>query len=177
MAKCRLQHLKGRLQRDLVLLDKYKAFIDNPLEKGYSREVPPDKKYSKGKWFLPHHLVFHAKKPEKTCVVFDCSARYQDISLNSYPSQRPDWTNTLVGVLTRFRVEPMAVIADIEGIFLQVKVPVEDANSLQFLWWPDGDLQSKPKEYQMLIHLFGATSSPSCASFALFQTAKIKMMI
>eukprot|EP00794_Sanderia_malayensis_P021405 gene21405-biopygen17186 len=172
MAEYRLQHLKGRLQRDPALLDKYKAFIDNLLEKGYAREVPPDKNDSKRKWFLPHHPVFHPKKPEKTRVVFDCSARYQDISLNSQLSQGPDLTNTLVGVLTRFRVGPVAVMADIEGMFLQVKVPVEDANCLQFLWWPDGDLQSKPKEYQMLVHLFGATSSPSCASFALLQTAE-----
>eukprot|EP00794_Sanderia_malayensis_P013533 gene13533-14941_t len=43
MAEYRLQHLKGRLQRDPALLDKYKAFIDNLLEKGYAREVPPDK--------------------------------------------------------------------------------------------------------------------------------------
>ena len=61
-------------------------------------------------------------------------------------------------------------MADIESMFLQVRVPLEDANALRFLWWPNGDLQSEPKEYQMLVHLFGATSSPSCASFALIQT-------
>ncbi|XP_041478910.1 uncharacterized protein LOC121426618 [Lytechinus variegatus] len=36
---------------------------------------------------------------------------------------------------------------------------------------PDGDLSKKPKEYQMLVHLFSATSSPSCATFALSRTA------
>ena len=63
-------------------------------------------------------------------------------------------------------------MADIESMFLQVRVPLENANALRFLWWPNGDLQSEPEEYQMLVHLFGATSSPSCASFALRQTTE-----
>ena len=41
----------------------------------------------------------------------------------------------------------------------------------QFLWWPDGDLSKKPQEYQMMVHLFGATSSPTCTSYALKKTA------
>ena len=32
-------------------------------------------------------------------------------------------------------------------------------------------LSKEPEEYQMMVHLFGATSSPSCANFALRQTA------
>ena len=33
------------------------------------------------------------------------------------------------------------------------------------------DLECEPAQYQMLVHLFGATSSPSCANFALKKTA------
>ena len=29
-----------------------------------------------------------------------------------------------------------------------------------------------PKEYRMTVHLFGATSSPSCANYALRKTAE-----
>ena len=47
----------------------------------------------------------------------------------------------------------------------------KDCDALRFLWWPDGDLSKDPVEHQMLVHLFGATSSPSCASFALKKTA------
>ena len=31
-------------------------------------------------------------------------------------------------------------------------------------WWPNGDIKQEPKEYRMKVHLFGATSSPGCAS-------------
>ena len=57
-------------------------------------------------------------------------------------------------------------------MFLQVRVPLKDANALRFHRWPNGDLQSEPEEYQMLVHLFHATSLPSCASFALRQTGE-----
>ena len=52
-------------------------------------------------------------------------------------------------------------------MFHQVKVKEEYRDLLRFLWWEDGDLTKEPKEYRMTIHLFGATSSPGCANFAL----------
>ena len=39
-----------------------------------------------------------------------------------------------------------------------------------FLWWPNNDLAKEPVDYQILVHSFGATSSPSCASFCLKKT-------
>ena len=56
-------------------------------------------------------------KPNKIRVVFDCSARYRGSSLNDILIQGPDLTNSLVGVLTRFRQEDIALMADIEGMF------------------------------------------------------------
>ena len=57
-------------------------------------------------------------------------------------------------------------------MFHQVHVRPSDCNALRFLWWPDGDLDREPEEYQMMVHLFGGTSSPSCANFALKRTAE-----
>ncbi len=63
-------------------------------------------------------------------------------------------------------------MADIESMFYRVKVPDKDADLLRFLWWPEGDLTQPLVEYRMVVHLFGATSSPSCASYALRRTAE-----
>ncbi len=63
-------------------------------------------------------------------------------------------------------------MADIESMFYRVKVPDKDADLLRFLWWPEGDLKQPLVEYRMVVHLFGATSSPSCASYALRRTAE-----
>lgn len=86
--------------------------------------------------------------------------------------QGPDLTNTLIGALVRFREEPIAVMADVESMFYKVRVPETDADLLRFLWWPAGDLSTSVKEYRMMVHLFGATSSPSVASYALQRTAE-----
>lgn len=51
----------------------------------------------------------------------------------------------------------MAIMADVEAMFHQVKVPPEDADLLRFLWWPDGDICKDLVEYRMVVHLFGAT--------------------
>ena len=123
-------------------------------------------------WYLPHHPVLHPLKPDKTRVVFDCSAKYRGISLNDKLLQGPDLTNSLVGVLTRFRQEHVAMMADIESMFHQVRVTPEHCDALRFLWWPEGDLNQQPKDYRMQVHLFGATSSPSCANFRLRRTAE-----
>lgn len=56
-------------------------------------------------------------------------------------------------------------------MFHQVRVSDEDCDALRFLWWPNGDIHDKPKVYCMQVHLFGATSSPSCTAFALKRTA------
>jgi len=103
--------------------------------------------------------------------VFDCSAKFQGTSLNDQLFKGPDLTNSLVGVLVRFRQDHVALMADIEAMFHQVRVPYKDCNALRFYWWTAGDIEQEPEEYQMVVHLFGAVSSPSCASFALRKTA------
>ena len=108
---------------------------------------------------------------ETPCVVFDCAAKYKGRSLNQELLQGPDLNNTLVGVLLRFRQDKIAIVADIETMFHQVKVEPKDCNALRFLWWNE-NIDKEPEDYQMLVHLFGATSSPSVCRFALERTAE-----
>ena len=85
---------------------------------------------------------------------------------------RPDLTNSLVGVLTRFRQDRVAFMANIEAMLHPVQVPDEHCNFLRSLWWSDGDLESSIQEYQMTVQFFGAASFPSCCNFTLQETAK-----
>ena len=110
-----------------------------------------------------HHGVFHPQKKDKIRVVFDAAALHDGVSLNSPLRQGPDLMNSLLGVLLRFRQDPVALVADIEGMFNQVRVQPEDADALGFLWWEDNILE-KPSEFQMTNHIFGASDSPSCAN-------------
>ena len=171
----RLNQLRARFRRDQKYYLDYSAFMCDVVKKGYAEKVPKSELDDvKGQvWYIPHHGVYHAKKPGKIRVVFDCSARYGGESLNDHLLQGPDLTNTLVGVLCRFRKEAVAFICDVEQMFYQFKVIKEHYNFLRFLWWDDGNYDAEPTVYYMKVHLFGAASSPGCANFGLKRIANI----
>jgi hypothetical protein len=172
MATMRLSHLKRKLQSDDQLFNMYQETVNGYIERGYASLVDARAGFEPGRiWYLPHHPVLNPKKPGKVRVVFDCAAKYQGTSLNDNLLQGPDLTNSITGVLMRFRQAPVALVADIEAMFHQVRVCEHDRDVLRFLWWPRGNLHEEPKEYRMNVHLFGATSSPSCAAFSLRRTA------
>ena len=141
MAEQRLQLLKKRLLKDEDLLAKYRTTMQEYIVKGHAQKVPKEELNLKEQpvWYLPHHPVTHPLKLGKVRVVFDCAARYCGTSLNQQLLQGPDLTNPLVGVLIRFRQEPVAMAADIEAMFHQVYVDPQDRGALRFLWWPDGN--------------------------------------
>ena len=162
----RLHLLKKRFLRDPEFFARYKTAINDYFVKGYTKQVLEKDLNANGKplWYLPHHAVFHPHKPDTLRVVFDCAARFRGTSLNNQLLHGPDLTNNWIGVLERFRQDPVALVSDIEAMFHQVKVDPKDADALRFLWWPDDDLSQQPIEYKMEVHLFGSTSSPSCAN-------------
>ena len=64
----------------------------------------------------------------------------------------PDLVNRLLGVLLRFRKDRVAIVADIESMFHQVRCTPKDRDSLRFLWWPNGDLNAEPAHFRMNVH-------------------------
>ncbi|XP_078490178.1 uncharacterized protein LOC144746832 [Ciona intestinalis] len=167
----RLSYLQRRLRNDSNLREKYSQTMNGYVKSGYAQQITEEEDDAKGSWYLPHHPVLHPQKPGKVRVVFDCAAKYRGTSLNDQLLQGPDLMNSLVGVLLRFRQEPVALVADVEAMFHQVKVKSEDTDYLRFIWWPGGDMSKEPVDHKMLVHLFGATSSPCCANYCLRRTA------
>ena len=172
-AAYRLQQLKSRFNKDENYKKDYTMFMDQMIKNGYAEKVSSDEEsvIDWKSWYIPHHGVYHPKKPEKIRVVFDCSAEYKGESINKHLLQGPDLTNKLIGVLIRFRQESVAFMSDIEAMFHQVKVTKDCQDFLRFLWWPNGDTSKEVETYRMTVHLFGAASSPGCSNFALKQTA------
>ena len=86
------------------------------LDNGHASRVPADQlATAKGKaWYLPHFHVYHPRKPDQICVVFDCSAVYENESLHKHLLQGTDQLNSLIGVFTRFRKEAVALTCDIK---------------------------------------------------------------
>ena len=171
----RLSQLKARFQKDPKYHRDYVKFMEEMIEK-CAEKVPSQAEtginIGDGKInYVPHHGVYHPKKPSQIRVVFDCSAKYKGTSLNKNLLQGPDLTNNLVGVLCRFRQEAVALTCDVQGMFHQFFVDETDRDLLRFFWWKHGDFKNEAEEYRMKVHLFGATSSPGCANFAFKKAA------
>ena len=123
--------------------------MENMIEKGFAEKVKPDASSlsdteQREVWYIPHYGVYHPKRPTKVRVVFDCAAEFKVESLNKDLLQGPELTNTLTGVLNRFRQEQVGLMCDIESMSYHVYVAEEYRELLRFLWWENGDLWKDP---------------------------------
>ena len=116
LALRRLFHLKARFQRDSSYYRDYLKFMERVIDDCAER-CPENVKEDSNRMgkinYVPHHGVYHPKKPGKIRVVFYCSAQYAGTSLNQNLLQGPDLTNSLVGVLCSFREEAVAFSCDV----------------------------------------------------------------
>ena len=111
--------------------------------------------------------MYHPSKPGKIRVVFDCSAEFQGRFTNKELLSGLDLANQIIGVLTQFREEKIAFMADVEAMYHQDQVPENQQSFLKFLWWENHDIDTEPHDYVMCAHFFGATSSASCSNYVL----------
>ena len=167
----RANYLKRRFTKNKKFFEDYQKFNNDILQKGYARVASEIQPYGKT-YYIPHHGIYHRSKPGKIRVVFDCSAEFNDKSINKELLSGPDLTNHLVGVLIRFCQEQVAVIGDIESMFYQVWVSEEHRSLLRFLWSKDGDLKNLPTDHEIGRHVFGDVSSPCCSNYALNKKLK-----
>ena len=80
--------------------------------------------------------------------------------------------NNLLGVLLRFREEPVAMIGDIAKMLHPIKIPVLDHMTHWFLW-RDLDEQREPHPYMMTAVDMGDRPSGTMAIATLRKTAEI----
>ena len=171
-AERRMRSLKRKFAREPDLETKYRAVMDGYIAKGHARKLSPEEAAKTGPrtWYLPHFSVTNPNKPGKLRIVFDAAAECEGTSLNKNLLHGPDCTNSLVGVLMRFRQENNTVVADIESMFHQVKVQPDDHDSLRFLWWSES-VDEPPEDFVMTVHIFGAADSPCSANSTLKRLA------
>ena len=126
MAERRLNSLKQRFVRNPEFFQVYCEKLADYISNGYARMIPEDSLVSGARtWYIPHHAI-----EGKFQIVFDCAAAYKGTSLNDNLLQGPDQTSRLVGVLLRFCSRQVAVMADVRGMFHQVRVKPEDCDIL-----------------------------------------------
>lgn len=59
-------------------------------------ELAPELPLSFERWYLLMFTVYHPKKPDNVRIVFDSSAKFQGVSLNSVLLLGPDLCNSLL---------------------------------------------------------------------------------
>lgn len=112
--------------------------------------------------YLPHHGVIREDKlTTKLRVVYDASAKNNGPSLNDCLYAGPSFGQRIADILLRFRLYPVALVADIEKAFLMISIAEEDRDVLRFLWLKD--IENEFPRIQVLRFtrvVFGVSSSP-----------------
>ena len=122
MAMQRLQGLRRRLVRNDAFRREYTQCMQATLDKGYAEPVPAEElNLQNGRvWYIPHHSTVHRTK-QKMRIVYDCSAEFGGSTLNSLLLQGPDMTNSLTGILCRFRMHPVAITCDMKECLIRLQ--------------------------------------------------------
>ena len=169
LAEKQLHQFNNKLPNNSELKQKNEETLEKDLQNGYVRKInqikeQPDEKTS----FPPHHPETNENKPGKVRRALNASSVFQGQSLNSNLLKGPDLLSNLTGVILRFRENKIALSADIEQMFMQVKVAPADKKFLRFLWNTDGLIET----YEYTSHIFGATDSPCIDSYGLQKTTR-----
>nr|CDJ83930.1 Retrotransposon domain containing protein [Haemonchus contortus] len=154
--------------RDAII--HYLAYqVEEQLQKGIIEEVTPEMKRMTPRDAIIHYLAYQVvitpeKKTTPRRIVFDASAHYSgEPSLNEVLHQGPLILPNLSGMLVRFRVGRIAMTADIEKAFLQVRLHEIDRDATRFLWIKDLSrplVENNIVTYRFTRVTFGLNASP-----------------
>ncbi len=113
--------------------------------------------------YLPHHGVVRKDKlTTKLRVVYNGSLTISSWtrSLNDCLLTCPNYIPRLFNILVKFRLNPVALVADIEKAFLMMGIDEVDRDMLRFLWFKDvHDPKSEIVEYRFCKLVFGLRPS------------------
>ncbi|XP_074662167.1 uncharacterized protein LOC141914773 [Tubulanus polymorphus] len=167
----RAKMLDTSLKKNSTKKGHFVEFMGKILDNNHAEVAPP---LLEGEecWYLPLFGVYHPKKPDQIRGVFDSSAKFRGISLNNVLLTGPDLSNSLLGVLMRFRKETVAVTADVQHMFHCFIVREDHRNYLRFWWYRDNNPDKELIEYRMRVHVFGNSPSPAVATLGLRKAAQ-----
>ena len=101
------------------------------------------------------------KDTTKLRVVYDASVKGKGPSLNNCLHSGPPLSPLIFNIMVRFRMNKVAVTADIDKAFLNISIDPEHRDYLRFLWVDDPFSNCptiKPMRFARVV--FGVTSSP-----------------
>ena len=163
LCRKRLNGLLRKLSQDPEQLHQYDAVIRDQLRQGMVEAIADPTNFKEGRvHYLPHHAVVrHDKQTTKLRVVYDASAKTDGPSLNDCLYTGPNFGQSILDILLRFRLHKVALVGDVEKAFLMVSVADCDRDVLRFLWVKD---INEPQPEIMIMRfarvVFGVSASP-----------------
>ncbi|XP_058817192.1 uncharacterized protein LOC131680498 [Topomyia yanbarensis] len=167
----RFQHLERRLKRDPDLKGQYSEFMQEYLDLGHMKRigtVEDSRDEERLVCYLPHHPVFkESSSTTKVRVVFDGSTKTStNRSLNDALLTGPVIQDELLDIMLRFRKHAIAVVADVEKMYRQIRIHPEDASCQRILW------RFEPSEPIQIFELLTITYGLSPSSFMATRVLK-----
>lgn len=172
MAIKRMKSLEVKLARDPDLRNNVHQQIQEYVEKNYAYKATEEELANADPnrvWYLPLNVVSHPKKPEKKRLVWDAAAQVDGVSLNSQLLKGPDLLIQLLYVICKFRERRVGFGGDIEKMFHQIRIILEDMHSQRFLFRFNPCLPFDI--YLMAVATFGAACSPCSAQYVMHSNA------
>ena len=137
----RSKSLGRKLRKDPRALDRYNNIIAEQLEAGVIEQVmelePAEKTF-----YLPHMAVIRDEaETTKVRNVYDasCKDRRTGTSLNDCLHIGPPLTPLIFDIFLRLRENRVALVGDVEKVFLNIELHPVSRNCLTFLWFKNSE--------------------------------------
>ncbi|KIH65782.1 Pao retrotransposon peptidase [Ancylostoma duodenale] len=139
IAFCRLQALLRTLRDDKEKLRIYDDTFQTYIKEGIIEECVFNPTGVTA-FYLPHRHVWTPGKSTELRVVFDASSHGRnELSLNDVIYEGHALTPLIHEVLLQFRTHKNTMVADIQKVFLQIRLPDHHRDATRFLWIKDLD--------------------------------------
>lgn len=172
IAKRRFLNLENKLDSSDLRSD-YNATIQTYIDQGYLSKVEEGRSPSlnTGAYYMPHRAVYRPEKEtSKTRIVLDASCKTTSgKSLNDVLHVGPNLQSNIYDLLLNLRMFPLAITADIEKMYFQVKLSPhhQPYQRILFRFDPSSEIDT----YQFNRVCFGVASSPYLAMRVVRQLA------
>ena len=153
----------------------YEEQLHDLTHNGFSREISESElsQWVQGGnkiYYIAHQMVVNpANTSTPIRTVFNSSQVYRGYSLNSSWDLGPDMTNSLHGILLRFRENLVGAQGDIRKMYYGVRVTKDEEFMQLYIWRFKGE--QKIRVFAMTRLVMGNKPSANCSQIALKETA------
>lgn len=170
IAQRRLISLEKRLDSDPKIRENYNATIQEYINKGYLSKID-NPSLDAPHYYIPHRAIYRPDKAStKTRIVLDAGCKTTSLkSLNDLLYVGPNLQCNIFDLLINLRMFSIAVTADIEKMYFQIKLDAKHHAFQRIIY--RFDINSKFNTYEFNRISFGISSSPYLAMRVIRQLA------